>query len=110
METKTYKGTVTEYQGKRLETPVGYTVNWESFETIAEAKDSENWLSDAEVLREINKKQFTAAKAKEYQSVTKGLKEDYENSAEFKRKNFIAAALAMGKTLEQAEALADSMA
>src|SRR5690349_699806 len=103
MRTESFSGTVEAYQGKTLPTPINFSGSVELYENLTEAKNSEDWLSENEILKVINTKRVTAAKAAEYQKATKKLKEDYENTWEFKRANLIKAALAT-EMFTQAEA------
>lgn len=108
MKTISENGSVAEYQGKKLDTPITYNFDANQYENLTEAKESEDWLSDAEILRVINTKKKTAAKAAAYQEATAKLKADYENSTDFKRNNFVKAAMAAGFSQAEAEALAAS--
>jgi hypothetical protein len=106
---KKFEGKVEEYQGNKLDKPVAYSGEAVQFDSIEEVKTAGKWPNDADILSMVNKQMFTAAKAKAYQQATSDLKTAYENSPEFKRKQFIAAVLALGKTQAEAEAFADSM-
>jgi hypothetical protein len=108
MVTKTFEGSIDSYQGKALDTPRNFSGEVEVPEGIAEAKEKGFWPNESEILKGIQNKLVTAAKASAYQKETADLKEKYENSADFKRAQFIKAALAMGMNKTQAEALADS--
>lgn len=108
MKKLTDSGKVEEYQGKKLETPIEYTFEYETFENLAEAKGSEDWPGDSEILKFVNQRKFTSEKAKAYQAATKSLKDAYEKSDDFKRKNLIAAAVGAGFSQAEAEALAAS--
>ncbi len=109
MRTEKFEGTVAEYQGSALATPITYSGDVSLYENVNEARNTEDWLSDSEILRAINSKKLAAAKASKYQEVTKPLKEAYEKSPEFKRKNLVASIMASGKNQAEAEALADSI-
>jgi hypothetical protein len=109
MKQVTFKGEVLEYQGKKLDKPIQYDGTADSYENVSEAKASENWLSDNEILKVINTKNLTAAKAKKYQEVTADLKKAYEESSEYKRKQVIDAVLLAGKSQAEAEAFAASL-
>lgn len=108
MKTETFEGKIDSYQGKKLETAIEYKGSVEVFENKDEAVAATKWPGDADILELLNGKIVTAAKAKEYQDKTKALKEAYEASPEFKKNQFIKAALAMGMSQTQAEALANS--
>ena len=103
-----FSGKVEEYQGKRLDTPIEYSGEADSYDNVAEARQGEDWLGDSEILKVINTKKLTAAKAAKYQESTKALKEAYENSADFKRANLVKAMLAAGFSQAEAEAMAAS--
>lgn len=106
MKQVTFSGEVLEYQGKKLDTPIKYSGSADQFETVQEAKDGGAWPVDGTVLSWVNQRKLTSAKAAEYQSQTASLKEAYENSPEFKRKNLVNAMLAAGFSQAEAEALA----
>lgn len=108
MTKKTGKGQVQEYQGKPLSPALDYTFEYEVYDSVAEAKASENWPNDSDMLKFVNQRAERSAKASSYQAVIAPLKEAFENSAEFKRQQLIKAALAFGMSQEQAEAIADS--
>ncbi len=102
-------GEVLEYQGEKLSTPVKYEFDYEVYENLAEAKQSEDWPGDSEILKFVNQRRFTSQKAKAYQNATKDLKTAYEQSDAFKRKNLVNSALAAGLAQAEAEAMADSI-
>lgn len=106
MKSMSDSGKVEEYQGNALPTPIEYTFDYEVYENLAEAKQSENWPGDSEILKFVNQRLFTSAKAQAYQKATKPLKEAYEKSAEFKFKNLVKAAVDAGFSQEEAEAMA----
>lgn len=95
MKTESFEGTVEAYQGKALDKPISFNGVVEVFENLTEAKGSEDWPSDNEVLKIINAKRVTAAKAAKYQTATKDLKAAYEASDDFKIAQFRKAAQAM---------------
>ena len=101
-------GTIEEYQGDKLPTPVSYSYDANQYENLAEAKQSEDWPGDSEILKFVNQRMVTSAKAQAYQKATKPLKEAYEKSADFKRKNLIKAAVDAGFSQAEAEAMADA--
>lgn len=108
MKTETFEGVVEAYQGKSLATPIKFSGEVSVYETVAEAQASEDWPGASEVLKIVNTKKVTTAKAKAYQDSTKALKEAYEASDDYKRKNLVAAAVAAGFSQAEAEALAAS--
>jgi len=108
MKTESFEGTVEAYQGKPLTTPISFKGNVEVYSNLDEVKQSEDWPSDNEILKIVNTKLVTSAKAKAYQEATKDLKAAYEASPEFKKNNLIKAAVAAGFSQADAEALATS--
>lgn len=109
MKQVTFEGTVSEYQGKPVVPELKFSGVADQYENIGEARGSEDWLSDAEILKAINAKKVTAGKSSAYQEVIKPLKEAYEASAEYKFNNLVKSAMAAGASKEQAEALASSL-
>jgi hypothetical protein len=111
MRTETFEGTVEAYQGKTLDKPISFSGSTEVYENLTEARGSEDWPSDSEILKWLNTRKVTAAKAAEYQKATKNLKAEYEASPEYKRESLIKAILAAdsNKTRVQAEGIADSL-
>jgi len=109
MKQVTFEGTVAEYQGKPVSPELKFSGSADQYENISEARGSEDWLSDAEILKAINAKKVTAAKSSAYQGVIKPLKDAYEASAEFKFDNIVKSAMAAGATREQAEGVAASL-
>ena len=106
MRTETFEGTVEAYQGKSLDKPITFSGTVDLFENLTEAKGSEDWPSENEMLKIVNTKRTTSAKAAEYQKATKSLKEAYEASSDFKRAQLVKAAVAAGFSQAEAEGLA----
>lgn len=109
MKTVTFEGSVAEYQGQPVTPAITYSGSAEVFENLAEAKNSDSWPNDSDILKFVNNKVLTAAKASKYQEVTKDLKAAWEASPAKLRKDFIESAIAAGMTKEQAEGIAASM-
>lgn len=105
MTSKSETGTVEEYQGQKLTPAREYAFDYQVFDNLAEAKQSDSWPSDNEVLKFVNQRSKTSAKAAAYQKETADLKKSYEDSPEFKRKNLYNSAVAAGMTHDQAEAI-----
>lgn len=103
-----FEGKVEEYQGKRLDTPISFSGEADAYENIAELKASEDWPGDSEILKMVNSRKLTSAKAQAYQTSTKSLKEQYEASADYKKAQLVKAAMAAGFSAQEAEALAAS--
>lgn len=101
-------GTVEEYASQKLKVPVTFPFDANQYENLTEAKASEDWPSDNEILKIVNRGAVTSAKASAYQKATKDLKAAYEKSAEFKIANLVKAAMAMGFSQAEAEGLAMS--
>lgn len=108
MKLEHFEGVIDSYQGKKLDPPIKYDGDVSVFESKAEAEAATKWPGDSDILDMLNTKTFNAAKAKVYQEKTKSLKEEYEKSPEFRKAQFIKAALGMGMSQAQAEALANS--
>lgn len=102
-------GKVEEFQGKKLDKAIEYTFSTELFENIGELKQSEEWPSDSDILKMVNNKRKTAAKASAYQGATEALRNEYNNSDEKKWKDLVAAVIASGKDKAAAEAFAESV-
>lgn len=108
MKSETFEGTVEAYQGKTLDKPIEFRGSVDLYENVGELKNSEDYPSDNEILKMVNQKKLTAAKASEYQNATKELKKAYEASNEFKSAQLVKAAMAAGFSQAEAEALAAS--
>ena len=106
MRTVSDSGTVEEYQGQKQTPPISYEFTYDVFENLAEAKQSEDWPGDSEILKFVNQRRFTSQKAQAYQKATKSLKEAYEKSNDYKFKTFVSAAVNAGFSTAEAEALA----
>lgn len=109
MRTEQFEGTIESYQGKTLDNPIKFSGNVELYENTPEAKQSEDWPSENEILKVVNTKKLTAAKAAEYQKATAALKKEYEESDEFKRANLVKALMLSGKSKAEAEGIADTI-
>ena len=110
MKTVTFEGTIESYQGKTLDSPIKYSGSCEQYENLTEAKDSEDWPGDSEILKFVNTKKLTAAKAKNYQDATKDLKAAWESSPEYQRESLVKNIMtAKDIVRSEAEALADTI-
>ena|ERR1022692_3060994 len=101
-------GTVEEYQGKPVSPAITYSFTYSTHETLAEAKQSEDWPSDNEVLKWVNQTAERSAKASAYQKAVAELKAEYEKSPAFRQAQFVKSAIAMGFSADEADALAKS--
>ena len=126
MTHKSDVGNVEDYQGKSIAewataidglvtgqndagaTVLPYTFEYNVYDTLTEAKASEDWPSDNEVLKWVNQTAERSAKASAYQKAVAKIKTAYEKSPEFKRAQFVKSAIAMGFGADEAEALAKS--
>lgn len=102
-------GKVEEYQGETLNPPIEYVYEFDKFDTLSEAKASESWPSDNEVLKWVNQTQERTAKASAYQKAVADKKKEYEKSDAFTRKEMVKLLVLRGKTQAEAEKIADSM-
>lgn len=100
-------GTIEQFMGKNLDKPISFKTSADQFETPAEAREKGEWLSDGQILKAINVKLVNAARAAEYAKLTEPLREAYEKSDEYKRKNLVDSMIAAGFTADEANALAD---
>jgi len=103
---KTENGQVQEYQGEKLNPPIDYSYEFSIYETLGDAQQSEDWPSPQEILKFVNAKAKTAAKASAYQAATKALKEAYEATPEFKRATIAKSLVAAGMDPAEAEKVA----
>jgi hypothetical protein len=99
-----FSGEVSEYQGRPVSPAIKYSGESKEYETIAEVKEAGEWPNDKEILTFVNKKAFTAAKAKSYQEATKELKKAYEDSPEYKFAETVKNIMAMNSKLSRAQA------
>jgi hypothetical protein len=104
MKTVPFEGTVEEYAGQKLEKPIQFSGNAEQYENVAEAKSSEDWPGDSEVLKIVNRSKVTSAKASAYQKATADLKKAYEGTDAFKLANLVKAIKVAQPNLSDAEA------
>jgi hypothetical protein len=105
---KTGIGKVEEFMGKPVSPAIEYSFSWKAYENVGEAKNSEDWPNDADMLKFVNQRAERSAKAQSYQTAIKDLKSAYENSNEFKIAQLVKAAVAAGFSQAEAEALAQS--
>lgn len=109
---KSGSGKVEEYQGEKLNPPIEYTYEFDQYEgpgSVQEAKSSEDWMNDNDILKNVNQTKERTAKASAYQKAVADKKKEYEKSDAFTRKEMIKILLLRGKTQAQAEEIADSM-
>jgi len=110
--TKSGKTTISTVAGVPLATlgkpDVEVSYDWTEFASVEEMHKAGVTLSDAEILDIVNstreRNSLSAARAKTVAEYT----ETVRNSPEYKRNEFIKAAVAFGMTQEQAEQLAAS--
>ena len=110
---ETLSGKIEAYQGKALKNgPKTFTFDALQYESKDEAKASEDWHvpDDGEIFKEVNRAKVTSAKAQAYQKATAPLKEEYENSQDYRVAQLVKAAVGMGFSQAEAEALAASKA
>ena len=105
---KSGSGEVQEFDGKALDTPIQYSFTYNVYENLADAKSSEDWPSDNEVLKWINQNAERSAKSTAYQAATKTLRDAKLASPEYKLEQLIKQAMAMGLARDAAEAFARS--
>lgn len=103
-----FEGTVEKYQGKTLDTPIPYAGEADNYENVAELKAAGAFPNDEDILKMVNTRKLTSAKAQEYQLKTQTLKEQYEASSDYKKAQLVKAAMAAGFSAAEAEALAAS--
>ena len=108
MTKKTGSGTVEEYQGKPVSPVITYDFEFNVYDSLTEAKQSEDWPSENEVLKWVNQTAERSSKASAYQKAVADLKKAYEASPEFRHAQFVKSAIAMGFSADEAEALAKS--
>lgn len=106
MKNLTDKSQVKEFQGEVLKTPIDYEFSFVEYDSIDEVKSAGKWPNDAEILDVVNRKSKATAKTKAMLAATAEHRERYQSSVEYKTKEFVKAAIAMGFSPEQAEALA----
>lgn len=110
MKTENITGEIAEFQGRKdwpgFSFPIKFETVVELFENVGELRAAGAFPNDQDILDMVNGKRKASSKAKAYQEKTKDLKSAYENSADYKRKNLIDAALSAGFTQAEAEALA----
>ncbi len=109
VEKKSGSGKVEEFQGQKLSPAIEYAFEFDVCNTVQDVRDTGKWPSDGDILDFVNTKAERSAKAKSYQDATKPLREAYLESPEYKRKQFITSAVAMGMSQEKAEQLADAL-
>ena|ERR1022692_239529 len=108
MKTIPKNGEVTEFQGKEVSPSIKFSWNADQYETITEIKNSPDWPSDAEILRIVNQKKDNTARQAAHAIATKDLRAIWEASPEFRKQEFIKAAMKLGLTQEEAEKVAVS--
>lgn len=108
MTAKTGTGKVEEYQGKPVTPAIDYSFDYSVYDNLTEAKQSEDWPNDSDILKWVNQTAERSAKASSYQKAVAELKTKYEASPEFRKANFIKSAIAMGFALDEATMMADS--
>jgi len=69
METVNFEGTIEEYQGKKdwpgITLPINYNGSYEAFTSPQEVKDAGEWPNDGAVLKMVNTRRLSTAKAAE---------------------------------------------
>jgi hypothetical protein len=102
-------GKVEEYQGEKLNPPIEYFYEFTKYDNVAEAKASEDWLNDNDILKIVNQTAERTAKASAYQKAVADKKKEYEKSDAYTRKEMVKLLVLRGKSQEEAEKIAASM-
>jgi hypothetical protein len=84
---------VTDEDGKAINLPITFNGSADQYENLTEARASEDWPGDSEILKFVNSRKLAAAKSSVYQSVTKAVKAAYDKSPAKARKDFVDSAL-----------------
>ena len=100
------KSQVEEFQGETLKTPIDYSFDYVEYDTIQEVRDANKWPNDSEILTIVNRSVKAKAKTKAMLAATAAHREAYQASDDYKIKQFVKAATAMGYSEEKAMALA----
>jgi hypothetical protein len=85
----TVTGTIEEFQGRKMKTPITYTTDAEQFSTVEVAKQAGEWPNEGNILKDINTQWKNAARSAEYQKQTKTLRELYEQTSYFAKQGVI---------------------
>jgi len=110
MTHKDGSASVSEFMGKPVSPAIPYDFEYSVFDNLAEARQSEDWPSDSEVLKWVNQTAERSSKAKAYQEAVKTLRESYEKTREFKVANLAKSAITAGicATAEEAAIWAEA--
>jgi|SRR5688572_21966614 len=97
MAKQTGTGKIEEFDGQKLSTPISFSYEWDSFASVQEMRDAGAWPNDADILKARNDKAQATAKAGQYQSSTKTLRElknrTYEKQQELSRQAMLTAGM-----------------
>ena len=99
------EGTISEFEGKKLDTPITFKYSYTEYENFDEMKSANDLLSNDEQVKVRNSKRESKARqaADQVAKDAAGLvKSTAENSVEVRRKSMIALLVKDGKTQEQA--------
>jgi len=108
VQTKTGSGSVSEFMGQAVSPAIDYSFEFSVYENLTEAKASENWPSDNEILKWVNQTSERSAKASAYQKAIADLKKTYENSPAYKLAQAVKTLTALGYSQAEAEAIAQA--
>lgn len=105
MQSRTFEGVIETFQGETLNPPIKYSGTVNVPENKNEAIEKTLWPGDDVILASIQDKLETAEKAKRYQQETKSLREDYEKSPKFLKKNLYDSLVKAGFSQSEAEGI-----
>lgn len=90
MQTLKATATVNEFQGDKLDTPVTFEYEYSKFENKEEAVAAQMWLTEGDILNQVNANAKVSGRQKRYNEVMKDHIAKYRESDEFKLKQLVA--------------------
>jgi hypothetical protein len=112
MKEVTKEGTISEFEGKTLDTPIKFSYSFTEYETFAEMQAANDLLSNDEQVKVRNTKRENKARQAADQAAKDAaglVKSTPENSAEVRWKNMVSLLVKDGKTQDEAETIASTL-
>lgn len=90
MQKLTDTATVKEFQGETLPEPVKFEYEFVKYENRAEAEAAQMWLTEGDILNQVNANAKVSGRQKKYNEVMADYIKAYKETDAFKLKNLIA--------------------
>ena len=110
MAKQTGESKIDSVLGETLSSPIVFTYDYETFDTVHAAREAGEWPNDAEILKVVNATRQRNAMSAARASKSAEKVAEVKNSDSYKRGEAVKALVALGMSQEQATAIIASQA